>query len=679
MWISRIALDNWRAYERAVFDIPRPQTPRNNVVVIGAENGVGKTSLLEAVTLCLFGERGLDNLGRAQQYGNFMRGAFYESAALSSPKSSVSVTFETEGGEEIVVNRVWHFKANREFAEDDLFVQKDGKDIPIPVMAKRKDVLAGYITENFLPSSLSPFFLFDGARVQQMARSDMKEQVQTGIEGILGIPVVRDLVGDLHDYATKRRSAGMRGLASASKMEELQKSIVHSENELKQLTEQMRALDDQLNRAKQENNDLLRRFQDMGGDDVAGLQDLRKESAQLEQVGAELQRNLNISLIENFAMSLAGPHMLSKTALRLRAEISRVKWDRDKEQGAENYGKFIGNLEKQNALSLPLSEDALSALRKNLKDAWDNVWYPMPDDCAHKILNPGLSEDERLDAAGRLEELAHYGIGEIKTLREDIAQNQNALDAIKRRISEVRGDHSEEIQKLHKQMMSKRDEISALDKKKGNYEREKEGIESKLAGMRQEMGREMRQRKDNDPILHRAGQAENAARMIEDIIGKSYSHHVVNIAREMTVAFKAMAHKGNIISKIQIGDDCDIKILTPDGKNIRELEQSHGESEIFSLALIAAIARVSGNQFPFIVDTPLANLDQRHRQEFLRYFSSDMDNQIILLSTDEEIRDEHMDLIRHRVAHTFLIEQERRDGIGRNVVRPRQYFGGNKE
>ena len=48
MWISEIDLTNFKAYEKVQFSFPKPE-PRKNLVLIGALNGHGKTSLLEAI------------------------------------------------------------------------------------------------------------------------------------------------------------------------------------------------------------------------------------------------------------------------------------------------------------------------------------------------------------------------------------------------------------------------------------------------------------------------------------------------------------------------------------------------------------------------------------------------------------------------------------------------------
>ena len=683
MWISRIALTNWRAYGQAVFEIPRPDT-KSNVVIIGAKNGVGKTSLLEAVTLCLFGIRGLGNLGRGNEtvrrnelgeYRDFMREVFHRAADLSSPKSSVSLSFMMEGGSEVVVERVWHFGADGEYQEDELRVRENGEELSIPPLADSRDaVLSGYIAQNFLPVSLSPFYLFDSVRVQHMARRDMKDQVRNGIEGTLGIPIIRELITDLHDYASMRRTQGMAGRASDSKLQALRLKIENAEAEAAELAKESKDLATQLERARADEDALLLKFHELGGEDVARIGDLRQKSGELRQARVDLKDKLAKSLVGDFAMSLIGSSALvNKAAVRLRMENARTEWERDKKSGAEKYDKFLANLDKLDALSLPMSDAQVASLRKNLKAAWDEVWFPMPSNCAETFLNSGFSDDERAAAIARLEEVSTFSIAEVRGLLESIARNEAEIGLVDRQIANVRGDRTEDVQKLHDQMKEKRVETEQLGKQMADVDRKREGVEKELARVRPEFGREMSQRKGTAPILNRSVCAEKVVGAIEGIISQAYSHHVKEIAEEMTAAYVSMARK-QIISKIRISEDCDIKLLTERGKDIRETLVGHGETQIFTLALIAAIARVSKNQFPFIIDTPLANLDRQHRREFLRYFSAEMDNQILLLSTNEEIREEQMALLRRRVACKFLIEQEHHDGIARNVVRQGQYF-----
>ena len=55
MWISRIELTNFKSYRHAEFSFPEPEGEQN-IVLIGGINGYGKTSVLEALYLCLYGK-----------------------------------------------------------------------------------------------------------------------------------------------------------------------------------------------------------------------------------------------------------------------------------------------------------------------------------------------------------------------------------------------------------------------------------------------------------------------------------------------------------------------------------------------------------------------------------------------------------------------------------------------
>lgn len=64
MWIERIELSNFKAYENQSFEFPKPAAGKN-IVLIGGMNGHGKTTLLEALYLCLYGEDATHHLARA--------------------------------------------------------------------------------------------------------------------------------------------------------------------------------------------------------------------------------------------------------------------------------------------------------------------------------------------------------------------------------------------------------------------------------------------------------------------------------------------------------------------------------------------------------------------------------------------------------------------------------------
>src|SRR4051812_14278557 len=97
MFLRSIKLRDWKAYANAAFEFPVP-TKNKNVVLIGAKNGYGKTSLLEALILGLYGRDGMNALARAvstnsdsdKSYDEFVERAFH-GQALQQGRTSISV------------------------------------------------------------------------------------------------------------------------------------------------------------------------------------------------------------------------------------------------------------------------------------------------------------------------------------------------------------------------------------------------------------------------------------------------------------------------------------------------------------------------------------------------------------------------------------------------------------
>ena len=83
--------------------------------------------------------------------------------------------------------------------------------------------------------------------------------------------------------------------------------------------------------------------------------------------------------------------------------------------------------------------------------------------------------------------------------------------------------------------------------------------------------------------------------------------------------------------------------------------------------MIAAITKVSGRTFPFVVDTPLARLSLDQRLGVLRTFT-DRPGQVILLSTDQEVVDDKLDAIRERIAASYELRVSHEQGVAVTTV-----------
>lgn len=93
-------------------------------------------------------------------------------------------------------------------------------------------------------------------------------------------------------------------------------------------------------------------------------------------------------------------------------------------------------------------------------------------------------------------------------------------------------------------------------------------------------------------------------------------------------------------------------------KNVELSQLSKGEKQVFLLSLYWAIIKSSGQNIPFIIDTPFARIDTEHREQLTKLFFTGISDQVIILSTDEEVVGAYRDMIHSRVAHEYLLSND---------------------
>ena len=129
MWISDITLKNFKSYKDATFEFPEPKNGKN-IVIIGAKNGHGKTTLLEAIYLGLYNEDAMSHLDRAglnekRSAKEYLNHALYNDAKpeiRGQYAMQVGITLkwrdENHDTQVIKIERKWWFDNNRQIMLD---------------------------------------------------------------------------------------------------------------------------------------------------------------------------------------------------------------------------------------------------------------------------------------------------------------------------------------------------------------------------------------------------------------------------------------------------------------------------------------------------------------------------------------------------------------------------------
>jgi len=194
------------------------QTTRGHpIVLVGGTNGAGKTTILEAFTLCLHGRRALGPRVAQQRYEAHINSRFHSGPDVgTASEGEVALLFgHVHGGHacDYLASRRWRRLSSGRIRET-LTLSVDGEEIDDLSEAGRQDFL-----DSLLPPGLAGFFLFDGEEIQTLADDENGEQLADAVKRLLGLDLIAQLQTDLRRFAglasTKKGSANVRRLKAA--------------------------------------------------------------------------------------------------------------------------------------------------------------------------------------------------------------------------------------------------------------------------------------------------------------------------------------------------------------------------------------------------------------------------------------------------------------------------------
>lgn len=685
MFLRSVELRDWRSYRAARFDFPRPHGVKNVMLVL-APNEHGKTSFFEAVTLGLFGREGLPLIPRARTasgssasdrlnttYSQFLANTLHR-RALESGRSSCSVAIEVEDddGEPLELTRKWHFRPDgtHKLNDDELTIYEGVERRPVapPYSVEDRDGwFRDFIAQRFLPSSLAEFFLFDGEQVQRYANRDMSDQVRSGIEGLLGLPALRSLRESLAKYAQARRSGAAAPSDQVVRVVEADIASLEA-----QQTEARGRRDDSdalLPALVLETEELSQQLGGRGEGTMASVSDLIRDEERQRAEAARSMDSLLKLLAEDVALGLAGAELRTTTKNRLQAEAQRERWEAGRNEGNANLDRFVADLDQRiAALEFGFPEGHRTAIIETTKAAWDALWHPAPEGVPDEYLHGSLMGATRLAALERLESVEKRSGSELVDFVTRFRHAVDTAESKKRERLELE-QNAPEAERLTSRLRETSAELGRLRSQRDEADRTLTGIEGQLAAKRQELGRYVERIGRGAPALRRAQRADQFAQLIGQLLEDAVPTEVGAVATEMTKAWKAMAHMSDRVDRIEITPECEVRMLSHKGEDLHVIDKSAGASQVFTQALITAITNVSGQTFPFIVDTPLARLSKEQRLGVLRTFT-DRSGQVILLSTDEEVVDDKLDAIRDRIAAAMELKVAQDNGVSVTSVRP---------
>ena len=164
-----------------------------------------------------------------------------------------------------------------------------------------------------------------------------------------------------------------------------------------------------------------------------------------------------------------------------------------------------------------------------------------------------------------------------------------------------------------------------------------------------------------DEILHIKMKAQlNSGRKVLNLFEEKIRiKHLKTLEDLIKDGFKLLLRKKLLIDSIAICPTTFQLTLNVIGKGfVPSSKLSAGERQLLAVSVLWALAKASQRKLPTVIDTPLGRLDSNHRNTFVKKYFPKAAEQVILLSTDEEIIGTYYESIKAHLSHEYLIQYD---------------------
>ena len=692
MIFTRLQIENLASYEGIhVFELS-PSSSIRKIVLLGGKNGAGKTTLFQAIRLALYGPQAYGLSSKGRKYTAHLRNLINQKEQHKvSGNASVRISLRLDDGQHPMgvysIERRWILNES-EIEEVILYnFLPDGYHMnERQLNAAEQDEFEASI-HKYLPISLFNFYFFDGENLTDFFKDGkgFKDTLLslTGLENFdILVRFLREL--SLEKVVKKNASAKYKLLKERyfnikKQQEEVAAKVSLYKEKYESIT------------AKIESD--TKSFFRSGGiseKEEKYLQDvIVKETQRREKKRLELKEFANGSL----------PILLMKK--QIKKALSKLDYS------ADNFAKetIFSYFEKSS-----VKEDLIKIIGGQTYDLLLSYFH----DYSKEGPEPIFYSLSSLDKEKIREQTSHafsLDTGRYIALEEEITSSSKTQKELRNTLSSASKERTimfeKNMRKLNKEQASIHQKLLAEQERYSLISSEYEKIQKDFLSAEKECSRELREKSSKELFFR---------------MYNSFSEYEIHLFREQVhylreaflKLFNSIINKKNLISGLEIDNElrvypyrkttCSTKsmrhILDEIGKNefIRvygqlafdelqdeELKEkaelslkmdenlfSKGEWQVYLMCLYGALSSLGERPMPFVIDTPFGRIDTQHRKSLIENLMIKLHGQVIVLSTDEEINQLTLNILKPYLARTYTLVN---NGVNGTTLRENEYFG----
>jgi DNA sulfur modification protein DndD len=640
--IKQLVLRNFRVFNGThVIDLaPRKRQNDDNprpIVLFGGLNGAGKTSILSAIRLALYGRLAFGPATQQQEYVEELSALIHNGSTTGERPSEASIelifTYNKGGHEaEFTVTRTW-----KKGKKDQLSLQQDGQLLE----ELDYDQCQGFLNE-LIPHGIADLFFFDGEKIAELAEDDSGNILRTAVRRLLGLDLIAKLRNDLMIFVKRQQSSQLAG-SQQQKLAELEEQVKQFAFQTEQILEKADFAKMRIDLLSKEINRYEALLNAQGG---AFAQTKAQEKQKADTLLKEKDR-LEKALRHECDSSL--PYALApKTLGRLLEQISAEIQIKQANSFEKELTQFLTQL--QNDISFrsgTTGKIAAEAIKDNLKG------YLAGKPKGELLFD--ISEREAGMIQQSIEQDSKKAWQRFDLYRNQLAEVEEQLEQAAANIARAPEDDQlidifEKLRELDRKRESKRQEYRSL------LEEAKQTKQLQLDCARQVQKTHdlARNQYNSDSAFNNAQETINLLDRYSELLTQA---RVKTLSANFEGAYRKLARKEDLQLNAHINPETfDVELVDEKGTVINRKLLSAGEKQIYAIAILEALAKTSDRDLPVIIDTPLGRLDSQHRDKLINHYFPFASHQVVLLSTDTEVDERYfVDQLRDDISHAYEI------------------------
>lgn len=679
MKINSILLYNFGSYEgKALFDTQSTSNDKN-IILIGGKNGAGKTTLFTAVRVCLYGYKSMGYKNVNSFYNRAIIKLINNNAKLKRPtQACVKINIALNNGHEIDNYSLCREWLLQETLTEKFSVSKNGKELLENEVADFEKFLL-----NLIPPELFNLYFFDGEKIADFFLDEgSNTRIKEAFLTLCGYDIF-----DIMRRNFKRIGSGKT-------------------NETPDLDEYLLAKD-VLVSTKQEQQELQECLKNCVDKMIACDADILTLEKTYKQNGGTSQEEWNNKLVilkEEEKKRESYNALLKKWSneivpfLMIREQVLKVKEQIEKESSAQKIRHFLEVLDSPAVKNIIRSDypAIMQAVSNNISST-------------EKVILD-LSLEQSAVLLGNIHSILSFDANKVAKCKKAIKKSLALTAKIRAELG------NSNISSVHEYMQQRAklfENKSLLLVRRIELERQlaenKEALilaETELSRIQIRLEEELKQASIKDI-------STRAIVMLDNLQQRLYRSQINKVEAFFRSEIKILMRKTHFIDNISIDDDFNIKIYRNEEiqvsllinvlkmntesqinsmlgnmalKKLYELSAtsefdemiryfnsyekdtvqlpveidktslSNGEKQIFIMTLYHSLVQLCDHEIPFVIDTPFARIDTEHRKNISMHFFSKLKGQVFILSTNEEIGSTHFQIMKDKIAATYMLE-----------------------